>query len=263
MAQYLRLFPPHRHFVDVFGGSGAVILNKPPSQVETFNDVDRHIFNLFTLLQDDSLRARLIERLELTHGANYDFFVEAINTLKQPSPTPLDAAWAFLVASWQSKSQINPALLHDSDWRISGENSKVNRRFIGLPKVIEFVARRFKYVEIAHWDWRRVISQFDSPSTFGFYDPPYFPTANKRKYYAAQMSEGDHTELLETLQHVKGYALLCGYSSPLYERHLAHWRRLEFPVKAVATVSGTKPDRIEIVWLNYNPDGSKSERIGK
>jgi DNA adenine methylase len=43
----LPLFPPHQVFVDVFGGSGAVLLGKPPSPVDVYNDIDGRLVNLF------------------------------------------------------------------------------------------------------------------------------------------------------------------------------------------------------------------------
>ena len=51
MPALVRLFPHHEHFVSVFGGSGADILGKPRSRLESFNDLDGQVYNLFCLLQ--------------------------------------------------------------------------------------------------------------------------------------------------------------------------------------------------------------------
>jgi DNA adenine methylase len=43
----LQLIPFHKIYVEVFGGSGRVLLNKKPSKIEVWNDNDRRIANLF------------------------------------------------------------------------------------------------------------------------------------------------------------------------------------------------------------------------
>jgi DNA adenine methylase len=43
----LSLIPEHSVYVEVFGGSGKVLLNKEPSKIEVWNDYDRKLANLF------------------------------------------------------------------------------------------------------------------------------------------------------------------------------------------------------------------------
>lgn len=47
-------FPEHNTFVDVFGGSGVVLLNKPQSKIEVYNDIDSRLVNLFKVLYQTS-----------------------------------------------------------------------------------------------------------------------------------------------------------------------------------------------------------------
>jgi site-specific DNA-adenine methylase len=69
----LPLFPPHQVFVDVFGGSGAVLLGKPPSPVDVYNDIDGRLVNLFRVLRDEEQAQRLIKSLELTPFSRSEF----------------------------------------------------------------------------------------------------------------------------------------------------------------------------------------------
>ena len=46
------LIPPHEIYVEVFGGAANLLLNKPPSPVEVYNDVDGEIVNLFLVVRD-------------------------------------------------------------------------------------------------------------------------------------------------------------------------------------------------------------------
>ena len=47
----LGCFPPHRVFVDLFGGTGCVLYAKPRSRYEIYNDLDHHLVNFFRVLE--------------------------------------------------------------------------------------------------------------------------------------------------------------------------------------------------------------------
>lgn len=46
------LMPPHKSYLEPFFGSGAVFFSKPPSRIETINDLDGEIVNLFRVVRD-------------------------------------------------------------------------------------------------------------------------------------------------------------------------------------------------------------------
>jgi DNA adenine methylase len=70
-------FPPHRIYLEPFGGGASVLLNKPPCEVETYNDLDLRITRLFRVLRDQGeafmQRVRLIpySQVEFERAADY------------------------------------------------------------------------------------------------------------------------------------------------------------------------------------------------
>lgn len=62
----MRYFPPHTTYVEPYGGSASVLLNKPPSTLEIYNDLDGQVVNLFRVLRDPDQAERLIRLVELT-----------------------------------------------------------------------------------------------------------------------------------------------------------------------------------------------------
>ena len=62
----ISFFPPHKIYVEPFGGSGAVLLNKQPAWMEIYNDLYDRVVNFFEVLRDPEKSARLASLLELT-----------------------------------------------------------------------------------------------------------------------------------------------------------------------------------------------------
>jgi DNA adenine methylase len=48
----LPLLPACHHYCEPFAGSAAVLLNRPPAPVETYNDLDGEVANFFRVLRD-------------------------------------------------------------------------------------------------------------------------------------------------------------------------------------------------------------------
>src|SRR5271155_2319124 len=48
----LPLLPECHHYCEPFGGSAAVLLNRQPSPVETYNDLDNEVVNFFRVLRE-------------------------------------------------------------------------------------------------------------------------------------------------------------------------------------------------------------------
>src|SRR5438477_1022407 len=67
----LPLLPPAQHYCEPFGGSAAVLINRKPSPVETYNDLDGEIVNFFRALRDK--RDDLIAAIGLTPFSKAEF----------------------------------------------------------------------------------------------------------------------------------------------------------------------------------------------
>src|SRR6266581_6978596 len=89
----LPLLPACHHYVEPFAGSAAVLLNREPSPVETYNDIDGEVVNFFRVLRDQ--REVLIEAIGLTPFSREEFEL----AISQPTQdlTDLERARRFFV----------------------------------------------------------------------------------------------------------------------------------------------------------------------
>lgn len=246
---------PHRHYVEVFGGGASVLLAKKPSRMETYNDLDSGLYNLFKVLVDDRDFERFYLLVSLMPYSRRLYY-EHIEAWKYEPDRVKSAAMWFVVAN-QSFSG-----LFAHSWGFNRSIGKVTeallRKVEGLPEI----HARLQRVQIECCDWRRILDLYDTPDTLFYLDPPYVPTTRRDGGYAHEMTLDDHIELVQALLHLRGHAVLSGYEHEIY-RPLedAGWQKWSWNVPCHATArtrltgllgpgsTGPQHRRIENVWV--------------
>ena len=73
LSKLLPLFPPHRCYIEPFGGGGSVLLAKEPCRgVEVFNDIDEALYDFFTVLADPEMFEQFYRRVStLPHSRQF------------------------------------------------------------------------------------------------------------------------------------------------------------------------------------------------
>ncbi len=247
-ATIVSLLPPHHTYVEPFGGAASVLLNKPPSRVEIFNDRDARLVNFFFVLRDRA--DELIQSVTLTPYSESEFCLS-----KQSKGDPVERARRFLVQYRQSFSGLGEAFArsarHRSRCRMA-ENvaSWLSNIDDNLPQIVE----RLRCVEVHCRSATDLIKQYDSPNSLFYCDPPYVHSsrrAGSRAMYAFEMSDDDHRELAKVLKACKGKVVLSGYPSPLYTKLYRSWRSVSVDVPIRLPAGKQKTHRNEILWFNF------------
>ena len=98
----LPLLPTHfTHYCEVFGGSAAVLINRPPASVETYNDLDGEVVNFFECLRDHG--KELVRLISLTPFSR----VELVNALAPVTGiTKLERVRRFFVRARQTRTGL-------------------------------------------------------------------------------------------------------------------------------------------------------------
>ena len=246
-------FPDHRVFVEPFGGAANVLLRKPPSEVEIYNDVDDRVVNLFSVIRSPTQFKKLRKALDLTPYSRAEF----ARLLKaKPTKDPVEKARRFFAICRQARGGIGMSKLTENAWaaskRTRREMAEPVSKYLSAIEGLADVAARFRTVMIESRPAIEIIAKYDGDDTFFYLDPPYMPETRhgqKADTYAHEMSVEDHEELLDTLLKISGKAMLSGYGAPLYEQKLKTWRREELKTKAHMSNSGQ--ERTEVIWFNY------------
>lgn len=235
------VFPmKYGRFIDVFGGSGSVLLGKPEIHpFEVYNDFDKNLVNLFRCMKErtmatvrelgfcnlnsredfNAIRKFFEQREEFT-----DEYLREELLLTELTFPPLQANELKELRTRITKDyDVRRAAMFLKLLRYSYSSSCKSfasqpfdiRKLFGLIKELE---NRMANVVVENQDFETLIKHYDRPDSFFYADPPYFSSEGM---YEVGFGWDDHVRLRDTLKGIKGKFLLsyndCPEIRELYE----------------------------------------------
>lgn len=260
----LPLLPYTNHFIDLFGGSAAVLLNKQPTPIETYNDLDGAVVNFFKVLRDQP--EELVRLLALTPFSRGERR-HAYRTIDVQNYSDVEKARLYYVLARQTRNQVAQRTTNNktNSWRFTRDAIRH-----GMPAYVlqwqntldalAYVAARLKSVQLENYPALRIIELYNDPNTLIYADPPYASETrarDKREIYMFEMTDQEHIDLAKSLHAFHGLVAVSGYRCRLYDDLYHDWNRFDMPVLAAAAVNGTNNtsesrERIESLWTNYS-----------
>lgn len=160
-------FPKHEHYVEPFCGGASIFFQKPPSALETLNDLNQNIITFFDVLRASP--EELIRNIELTPYSRQVW--EDAHTTKADT-SPIEVARNFYIRSRMSFDS------GEGKWKSGWRYMRNNRRGKTVTQewndvsMLWSAARRLKDAQIENDDALKVITRFDGPDTLFYIDPP-------------------------------------------------------------------------------------------
>lgn len=241
----ISFFPEHHSYLEPFLGSGAVLFNKPRSDIETVNDLDGNVVNLFEWIKRDP--ERLAYEIYWTPYSR-QIYDEAFQMVPEDS---LQKAVNFYIrlnmgqgfrtngkkVGWKNDIQGRERAYAAVDW-------------VTLPGRIIEAAERFRGVQIENRSAIELIEKFNYSNVLIYADPPYVLETRHGKQYRCEMDDKEQHNLLDVLLAHKGPVLLSGYDNDLYNDRLHGWYREE-----TVCYSQVCSKKKEVLWMNFEPYG--------
>ena len=246
-------FLPHHSYLEPFFGSGAVLFNKPRSDIETVNDLDGRVVSLFEWIRKDPER--------LAHEIYYTPYSRQVydHALATEPEDSLQKAVNFCI-------QLNMGHGFRANGEKVGWRNDIHGRerayaaldWSRIPERIMDAAERLRGVQIESRPAAELIPRFNYPDVLVYADPPYMMETRHGKRYRCEMDTRDHEKLLDILLAHRGPVVLSGYDSRLYNGRLKDWHREE---RESRTQSGRR--RQEVLWMNFEPEQQIRMEFGK
>lgn len=235
-SQIIELFPPHGIYVDVFGGSASILLQKHRSSKEVYNDLNREVFIFFKVLRENP--DQLQHLLKMTPYCKLEY--EAAH---EPQHTEMEIARTFFIRSWMGVG--GAGIKHRSGFRKSYRQDIVPEwNYQSAIDLIPQAVERLRGVVFENLDFLQIIKDYDGPQTLFYLDPPYLAeTRTGNQKYKHEFTPADHTAMLQLVTQAKGNFVISGYKSQLYEQYLGAWNQ-----KKVESPTSGQNTRTEIIW---------------
>ena len=236
-------FPEHHSYLEPFFGSGAVLFNKEPSNIETVNDLDDEVVNLFSCIKEDP--EKLVRLVYLTPYSRVEFEQAYI-----PAKERFEKAAKFITRCDMGHGFRTNGEKVGFKMDIQGrEAAYAVKHWNQIPELLLQCAERLKMVQIENRPAVDVIKRFSFPNVLIYCDPPYVLSTRHGKQSRCEMTEDDHIELLETLTKHPGPVVLSGYHSALYDEMLESWHTEEHQSRNQRNRTSK-----EVLWMNFNPE---------
>lgn len=201
--------PYYKVYVEPFGGSAVILLNRQPSQLEVYNDRFGGVVSFYRCIRDQEKIRKLIERLDLTIHAREEFVWCKDSWENVNDDVERAARWYY--ASMYSFGSIGRHFGRSLPGS-KGMAGKIRNVIKHFPEIHE----RFRNVQVENQDWYECINDYDSYETVFYLDPPYIDAY--KSTYKHEMNNDEYHKMLDTIFNCKGFVALSGYSNPIYEK---------------------------------------------
>lgn len=241
-------FPKHHSYLEPFAGSLAVLFNKPLSNIETVNDLNMDVVNLFRCIRENPDRlAKIVEATPYSRNEYDSMYYAEVPECKY------EQARQFLVKCWQGHgyrvNQYKVGWKNDVQGR---EKAYAMRHWNELPDRILLAAERLKQVQVECMPAVELIKRFKFQDVLIYADPPYLEETRtshvKQQYSHEMLKEQEHVEFLKVMLQHPGPVVISGYESALYREMLEDrgWNK-----KSVRSNDQSGAARQEVIWMNY------------
>ncbi len=249
------LIPPHKCYVEPFGGAAWVLFGKAPSPIEVLNDIDEELINFFRVVKHRP--KDLLKSFDLELVSRSEFYRLA-DTDPQSLPD-IERAHRFyylIMAGWGGEARYPRFQTSTSD---GGHGNRLVGALKSLRKRIEPVHERLKTVIIENLDWTECIDKYDRPESFMYLDPPY--PGNGANYKHNMRSMEEHSAIADRLDKVQSKWMLSSYDTE--DVRIQYQRYNVIPIRSASGMRSSRTEirtsgrkrtlNREILVLNYDP----------
>ena len=182
-----------------------MLLRKPRSYSEVYNDLDEEVVNFFRVLQEPSVSERLNELLRMTPFSRKEY-----ELAYKPSDDRVERARRLVIRSWMGYGSNAHNRTRKSGFRANATRSGTvpAHDWVNYSECFPLLVERLRGVIIECKDAADILRTHDSSQTLHYVDPPYIHSTRARgmrqRDYNFELDDDQHAELAKVLISLRG-----------------------------------------------------------
>jgi len=238
--------PEHTQYIEPFGGAASVLVAKPRSELEVYNDLNGDCVEFFRAVRDrpDELK-HWVENTPYSR----QLFNEYVESYPNWPDDTVEYAGRFLFVQ---SATFGGLLIGTRSLRYNIVKSNSAPRFdnankwFNKPNNVGELATRFKGVNIEQLDYADLVEKYDHKDAFFYFDPPYVDVGDD--YYQVEEGGFNHKRFVDTLHDMEA-KWLVSYDQNV-PNGLGDYRTVSR--EKVSTMSAQNPTKVETLTMNYD-----------
>ncbi len=248
LKELLPRLPIKHTWVDHFGGTGIVTLNRQRSKLEVFNDRYSGVTSFYRVIKDPVKWEKVAEWLEKSVYSREEFYNCRDTWVTETDDVVRAAKWLYCTANSVMGRRVAWA-------RATNSTPGPLMSFKSLADLFPIFHGRFRDIQIENLDFETCARDYDSAQTVHYFDPPYINT--EQLYEGDYWTRNDQRRLLRLINTIDGYVALSGYYDEETDKAVEWTNKYVWRVSVKAEVddiekgqSGKDTDYItEYLWV--------------
>jgi len=240
--------PEHHLYVEPFGGAASVLVAKPRSEIEVYNDLNGDCVDFFRAVRD---RPDELERWVEHTPYSRELFEEYVESYPDWPDNLVERAGRFLFiqsAGFGGKLIGSPQKPSFRYSKQSGKPTGTGVKWAKKPETIQRLQDRLKGVNIERLDYVEIVEKYDHKNGFFYFDPPYVDVGDD--YYQTEDGGFNHERFVDTLHDIEGKWLVSyDQNIPLGLEDCRTVSRTK-----QASFSSERPEKVETLTMNFDPE---------
>jgi DNA adenine methylase len=199
-------------YIEVFGGSGIVLLSRAKSKMEVYNDLHSGVAAFYRCMASPTLSKELIDRTDYLIHSRETFLLYKENWPRETDDVTRALQWYFVV-----KSSFSSLGRHFGECVDGSLAKKLGR----LRAILEPVSTRMRSVTVEMVPWDECIRLYDDPRSVFYLDPPYLNVYPGT--YEHELTVDEHRHLIDVVDQTQGYVALSGVANDVYDAADLTW----------------------------------------
>ena len=245
--------PEHTQYIEPFGGAASVLVAKPRSELEVYNDLNGDCVEFFRAVRD---RPNELKHWVENTPYSRQLFNEYVDSYPDWPEDTVEYAGRFLFVqqaqfggkTLNSDQTPSYAVIKSTAWRGRDLDARENQWCKKISNIRK-LAERFKGVNIEKLDYADLVEKYDHEDAFFYFDPPYVDVGDG--YYQVEEGGFNHKRFVNTLHDMEG-KWLVSYDHNI-PTGLDDYRTVSRTKDA--TFSSERPEKVETLTMNYDIDG--------